>query len=347
MYNASMFTLFFAGETEEILTPPDWQNLKKSLAPQVMLFWDHAKPEVLKRLNDIHRHNPYTGRQEPLRILLRLDNSDCSRDTGLLQDQLRDKIEDANITAVFAGNEWDNAFDFRWHPPSGAPADWGNQPRPGEMSPIEIVARRVLHVAEALEDMGVEIISPGFTARGYTEDDAPDPGLHTWRELMAPVMYGYDSPVTGNGVHFYDGGWWVKDPEPPELGKPITHEEVLAWGNALAGARVATSTNVSRFMQAVRFWSGFHHHLTYWDEVNTFNSGMTELEHMEACLGKSKLLIHHVNPEGYHLGERVAMLCPFVANGIPNQWPAQYLMRSAAAYEMVRLHMEEEGYRDA
>ena len=100
-------------------------------------------------------------------------------------------------------------------------------------------------------------------------------------------------------------------------------------------------------MHAVRFWSGFHHHLVWLDEANTKNASMSEEEHMVACVGKSKLLCHHRNPMGRALGERVEMYSPFVSNGTPNHWPAQYLMRSPGSYELVRMHMEEEGYKDA
>lgn len=351
MYDVSMFTGFYPGG----IPAEDMAKFKRSLMPQVLLFWDQATPELLRELNQILRHNPVTGKDEPIRVWLRLDNPDLNRNPGILQGQLYNKLDAGDVRGVFVGNERDDPWSFRWHDRAGKPADWGNRPtEPGEPSPLMRLAAQVLKTAEALDELVPHIISPGFRMRGFTEDDAPDPGLHSWRELMAPVLYGYDSPINGNGVHFYDYDWWVKDPPMPtpiKLNEDgnlyLEIEEAGRWANALVGARVATWTNVSRFMQAVRFWSGFHHHLTYWDEVNTGNSRLTEQEHIEACIGKHKLLLHHQNGEGYRLGERVAMYCPFTFNGIPNAWPAQYLMSSMATAETVRAHLIEEGYRDA
>lgn len=349
-YNASRFTMFYP----DAMSAEDMVNFKRSLSPQIMLFWDQATPDALKRLSQVVRHNPYTGKDEPVRVLLRLGEEAFNRDAGKLQDEAYDKTAAGKVTTAFMGNEIDAPFSLRWHDRNGQSVDWGNTNGRGEMSPLNQRVNKVLRAAGALDGVIDNLISPGYIMRGFSEDDAPDPGLYSWRELSAHVYYGYGSPINGNGVHFYDYGWWLRDPAEPVPAKVnadgnlyLEHEAAEHWANALVGARVATWTNVSRFMHSVRFWSGFHHHLCYWDEVNTFNSALSEAEHIEACIGKSKLLIHHKNGEGYQLGERVAMYCPFTFNGIPNAYPAQYIMRSKETIEAIRAHMIEEGYKDA
>jgi hypothetical protein len=357
-YDASMFTEFFPQPP----TPRDLQNYERSLAPQVMLFWDNAEDMIPLFCRKRHIRK-YKGKstEEGTRFILRIPNDLAINHRAELAPQIQSKQQAARrtggqIVAILCGNEYDLDWDMRWHAPDGTVPDWGNTlaaPEEPGLIDAQDASSYTLGTATELEFSGCDLVSAAFSMRGYTEDDAPDPGLFSWREDVGPSYYGYGSPITGNGVHYYDTGWWEHDPNLPvytDTTPSGQHTYTLAqlhdYAEALVGARLATQTNVQRFKHAVRFWSGFHHHLLYWDEVQTKNSKYTPAQHMEAIVGKSKLLIHARNPLGYQLGERVAMLCGFTSNGLGNAYPAEYVMTDPACYEVVRQHMMEEGYTD-
>jgi hypothetical protein len=325
-----------------------------------MMFWDAADDARIDLFSGIKRRNMRSGRKEGASIYLRLERDDLERGPQKLKAELIHKIERATqiggrIAGVFIFNEEDRFFDFRWRLPNGKAPDWGNQRPandPATRSPLESLVADIARVVDYLDlrdelpDRAPVLISPAYIMRGFTEDDPPDPGLFTWREITAPLFYDPDGPVTGNGVHFYDYGWWERDP-PPVASQDLTSPDAFnRWFDKMIGARLATFVNVSRFKQAVRFWSGFHHHLTYWDESNTENEDQDELWHMEACVGKAKLLIHSKSPQGYVLGERVALFTPFTSNGVPNAYPAQFIMRDRRCYDLVRVFMRENGAPD-
>lgn len=348
-YTAGGFTLSFPQGFEQD-NGASWDNMIRSLTPQVQLFWDQATLDVLKDLAAVKRTVKRDGVnvQEPLRVILRLDAQQS--DQMLAQDiqgMYRQKA------AMFGGNppviirNEQDPKDLTW-----AATDWGIDDTPAWFFRFKAKA-----LTSILDGAGAPVILGALSMHGYTEDDAPDPGLFVWREKYTSPMA---MSVMGYGVHYYDGGWWVHDPEPKpqkaysqierhgETNFIVTgyyEDELEAYINNLLGARLATQTNVQRFMQMVRFWSGFYHLPIYWDETNTNNGSMSQVEHMEACVGKSKLLIHHVNPTGVQLGARVAMLSPFASNGLANAYPAQYIMTDPACYEVVRQHMIEEGYQ--
>lgn len=346
MYNASMFTTFMA----ERPSPAELGMFRHSLAPRVMLLWDQADDDTIIKLCDIPRYRSGNGHfADYTHLVLRMGPDVLMRTDEVIQAQWAQKQRSAGnlLDAIVVDNEWDEGICWRWHDTKGKACDWQNTPPGiGQMSLIERKAHMIGATAALLKRTLVSkhiptFVSAAYSMRGYTEDDAPDPGLFTARELTGPDYYGYKSAISGNAVHYYDGGWYV--PDPPY--QPV--DGWRAYMERVVGARLATQTNVHRFKQAVRFWSGYHHYPTWWEEVNTMNSGMSEVEHMQACVGKSKLLIHSVNAEGYYLGERVACLAPFTTTGLGNAYPRQYVMSSADSYEVVRQHMMEEGYTDA
>lgn len=339
-YDASKFCLFFPDRP----TAQDVRNWHNSLCSNVMLFWDQA-PEFIPIFAGQHN---YRGHVHGTRYYLRMTNELVAAGNPILNDYgIRNRIAQkmgGEIAGLFLGNEWDSPWDMRWHLPDGSIPDWGSQRQPPLNMNTWGIRYAVMHMARQLRGVAPVLIQPAFESRGYTEDDAPDPGLEYWRSIFENMWDDAAPNTVGNAVHYYDGGWWEHDPEaPPMLNQG--YFDFMKYAEALAGARCATQANVHRFMQAVRMWSGFYHHLIYWDEVNVKNGALSELEHMESVIGKSKLLIHHVNPLGYKLGERVALLCPFVSNGLGNAYPEQYIMEDPACYELVRQHLLEEGYK--
>ena len=336
-YDGRGWTLFFPEPPDDL----DMANFQRSLSPQVQLFWDTATPALLARFASIKRRR--RGVYEGVRIILRIMPKDLDRPRHVLRAQFEQKQHWAGgqIIAVLCGNEPDPQC-LRWHMPNGQPCAWSNEPdQPDGSSPWSREMALVLQCATNLDGYGIHLVSPAYQMHGLSPDDPADPGLFSLRELAQPVYYGYDSPITANGVHYYDHGWWERDPPPPPEG--ATRERWIAWAITTAGAKIATHHNTSNFKQAVRFWSGYHHHIIFWDESNTFRTAYSEAQHMEACIGKSKILIHDRSAEGYRVGERVAMFSPFSSNGLANHYPAQYVMRDPGSYEMVRRHLIEDG----
>lgn len=337
-YTADGFTLAYP----EPLTEEEWARFRHSLAPQVMLWWDQATAEVCGRFAQITRRHAERPGEQSVRIILRLPTEMLTQPMGPIRTELlyRQRVARGCIAALILGNEWDADLSFRW----GAPT-WGNQrPNNWEASPIEQWANRIGHAAHSLSGCGVALVSPAYRMRGFTEDDQPEPGLFTARELTGWDYYGYASPIAGNAVHFYDYDWTHDDPPPPEASAET--RAWVDWAARLAAVRVSNQVNVDRFKHWLRFWSGYHHHPLYIDESNTNNERWSAQQHMWACIEKSRLLIHEENAEGYKLGERVAMYSPFAMNGLANYYPAQYIMRSESCYDLVRQHMDEEGYYD-
>lgn len=333
-FDASMFTLFYP-EPPDGDNGVDMTNLRESKVKRVMLLFGAA------------RNLQWLDRYRGFELVLRLQDEDL-RNPYECQEVLRRAVtHGARIVAVIVGNEIDANYDLRWRLPNGDPADWGNVGKPGEPSSLARRVDEVVVAADNLEDVaawaGITLVSPAYIMRGYTEDDAPDPGLHTWRELSAWAYYGYNSAIKGNAVHFYDDGWRVPDPPGEDEHNPWTPAGWQDYAHRLAAARVATATNIQRWMQAVRFWSGYHHHLTWWDEVSCHGANLSANERMWTVTSKAEMLITHRNPEGYVLGERVAMFCPFVSNGTGKNYPAQYIMRDKDAYTTVRRFMEAYG----
>lgn len=342
-YSGRGFCLSFP----EPMAAQDRTNFVQSLSPYAMLWWgaSGADEGTLRFLGQQRR--TYHGQEQRVGIVLRMDPAMLLHSTDLLLMQLDRQITLSNkaIVGVVVGNEHEPPQPgLRWHLPNGEPVqDWGNRPRTPLRtdSLANITAVHVRRIAPVLRTRGIAVVAPGYSMHGYTEDDAPDPGLFSWRE----VTIGMTNSMDAADVHYYDTDWWVRDPEPPDAANINNPEAWREYANRLVGARTATQANVHRFMQAVRFWSGFYHVPIWWGEANTKNRRMGQMQHMEACVGKSKLLSGHRNPEGYLLGERVALFCPFTSNGLGNAYPAEYIMRDPRCYtEIVRPHLVAEGF---
>lgn len=360
---------YFTGMYPDPLSEAQWRSFKDSLMPQVQMFWDQADETQLRHFASImHKYKDSEGRVtiSPTRMILRVLPQDLGRIARApSRADLRQKQiwANGNIVAVILHNELDfmdsegKLIDERWHKRDGSPGYWANKPNPlSGMSYLEQEAEKMLAAAVNLSGLVPNLVSGAFLSRGRTGDDAPTPGAYTKRELLAPYLYGYNAPapfnpdmlnpINANGVHDYDFGWWEHDPPLP-VGNGLggySLRDLTDYAQALAAARVATFANTETFKQMVRYWSSYHHHMLYWDEANTFRTAYSPEQHMEACVGKSKMLIHSRNSEGYQLGERVAMYSPFTFNGTPNEYPAQYIMDTEGTTEIVRVHMMEEGY---
>lgn len=108
----------------------------------------------------------------------------------------------------------------------------------------------------------------------------------------------YEGHCQGNGAHIYGYGW----------------------------TSVVDSVRARFALQ--RAQEAFH--LPAWIDEAGFAHG-TPVERMRAVLDFGTLLLNHP------LGQRVEMLCPFVANGTPGgQWDPNYLMRDPACYDLLR-----------
>lgn len=363
MYGVDTFTLNFP----ELMDAQDWQNFADSLAPQVMCFLYPHPPlayfEQLRALTgSVRKRQTREGVvREHVRLVLFIDTAfmidACEHGAANLLDQLR-RVEatvyPGTLVGVVLGNEWDRYGDPNRSLQWGSP-NWGNGEEPGlplgKKTVIDLARYCTREIADRIRATGstTKLITGAYSMRGFTEDDLADPGLHTWRELLAPVWYG--SSIQGNAVHFYDYGWWVRDPERPQavaenldvVAEFMHGARIANYCEDLVAARLATKTNVDRFKHAVRFWSGYHHKQIYLRESNTNSGTMSEAEHMESCIGKSKVLLQH-NSNGRQIGERVAMYSPFASNGLGNAYPSQYIMRSHDSYIMLAQHMVEEGY---
>ena len=325
MYDISKFTVAFPEPT----TPAEEQSFEDSLAIQAMTFFGNATTDWIDRMTKIKRK--INGQAVPVRIALRLQTADLfGLGVYAIWDQLGQKQAAAvrngsKVVALFVGNELDDGLDFRWHGPLGQPTSWGNEhvgawDAQSEMQkrahPSTFVVHWLNNPGPARQPLGVPLIFPAVTMRPSSEDDAPLPGLFAWREeVILPIQEYAD----GFGVHYYDNGWWERD-------------------NVSA-----TQANVDRYKQAVRFWSGYYHKPIYIDETNTFRSAYTPEQHMEGIVGKSRLLLYGGSGDGYKLGERVEMLAGFAMNGLANDYPAQYIMRSPGCWGQIREHMLEEG----
>ena len=339
-YTAKGFTLAFP----EPMDSQDRENFARSAAPNVQLWWGSSGADsgTLGWLGQREVRAPWGI--EPVRIVMRIDEQDWhwyAHTPGKFSSDMaaRQSLSNGRIVAVILGNEPEPPGDgLRWRQADGYRVeDWGNQ---GSPSRIELYRVGLANMVRELASWNVQVVAGAYAQHGYTEDDAPDPGLFTWRELMLPIT----NRLHGHGAHYYGGGWWVRDPEQPDANGQFNPQAWREYARRLVGARLATQTNVNRFKHWVRFMSGFHHVPVWIDELNVTNGSMSQLEHMEAVIGASKLLAHARNPEGYLLGERVAMLAGFTSNGLANHYPVQHIMRDPRCYALVVEHMHEEGW---
>ncbi|HYP39344.1 MAG TPA: hypothetical protein VEX13_03205 [Chloroflexia bacterium] len=180
-FTKDKFTLFWSLPPDEL----DWQNLRASRARRVMMPFNIAfsRQDVLSRL-----------RQEGRRVVLRIEEHTYSTDgaPAAIRSRFRTMRQLVNIDAVIIGCEPDDLVPSLEY---GAPS-WG-QDHANEHQ------FRLDRVRAALQPEGVTLVSPGLMMRSISEDDAPQPGKVTWREIIAPAYNKCD----GNGVHIYGHKW--------------------------------------------------------------------------------------------------------------------------------------------
>jgi hypothetical protein len=180
-FTKDKFTLFWSLPPDEL----DWQNLRVSRARRVMLPFNIAfsRQDVLSRL-----------RQEGCRVVLRVEERTYSGDNDpqVIRSRFRVMRPLVTIDAVIIGCEPDDRVpSFRY----GAPS-WGQEHANEHQF-------RMDRVRAALQPEGVTVVSPGLMMRSVSEDDAPQPGRVTWREIVAPAYNRCD----GNGAHIYGYEW--------------------------------------------------------------------------------------------------------------------------------------------
>ena len=275
--NKSDFTLFFSLPLDET----DWQNLAASQVKRVMLPFSVATPDTLSRFA-----------QMGLRVVLRVEEGsygDPSAGGRIAQGVIAARSH-AVIDAVIIGTEPDAGPDWTF-----GSRNWGQERAFAHRSAFD----RVRH---ALQFARIRAISPGWTTRSVTEDDPPQPGRTSWREIMSgPEIlqdgtrsFGYQD-ADGCGVHFYQ-------------------------------YRLVSAVDELRFKFYLKEQAELWHKPLWIDEVNIDNGD--PLTRMRACIAMADMLVS--GP--FATGPRVAMFCPFVSNGDAHGWSPGYLMRDPACY---------------
>lgn len=276
----SDFSLFFSSP----LDPPDWHNLDTSGVGRVMLPLNLATAATLDGL-----------KARGVRVVLRTDEDYYSDDApSRIRGLLRRAQQRAEVEAVIVGVEPENAQTLTY----GA-GTWGQQW-------AYVHRKRSDAVRAALQGLGVKVISAGWTMRSISEDEAPQPGKVTWREIVTAseagvggrADFGYnDDEYDGAGCHIYQYGW-------------------------------QSFVDVVRLKFALKEAQSLFHKPLWIDELGISSGG--QLQRMAAYLDIATMLLTHP------LGERVEMLCPFISNGNGIGWDPGFLMTDPACYRLVR-----------
>lgn len=237
-----------------------------------------------------------------IRIVVRVGEGDYYDD--LAPGRIRNAVLRAQlfcpIEAVIIGNEPENALDFTYGSNTFG-ADFAYLHR-----------RRFDQVRVALQVVGINVVSPAQTMRSISEDEPPMPGKVTWREICClpdssltevQGQFGYLS-ANYNGVHLYGYGW---EGYVDEL----------------------------RMLFALKEAANLWHKPLFVDEIG-IGGNATPLQKMAAYIAVAEILLSTQDGKQHPLGQRVAMLSPFVSNGEPHgQWDARFLLRDPAAYALL------------
>lgn len=177
MYSRSLFSLFFSLPLDDT----DWRNLTTSGVKRVMLpYWVvKAHPEQLQRLASMG-----------VRLVVRLANGESDTIITICH-VLHAAAQLVVIDFVIVGNEPDSGIDFS----RGSPT-W-HQER------AYMNAGYVKEMVPALAAVGLRAVSPAWSMRSISEDDVPQPGLTTWREIVAPAY----QQCYAEAAHIYDYSW--------------------------------------------------------------------------------------------------------------------------------------------
>jgi hypothetical protein len=296
MFDISRFGLFFSW----ILSEADWTNLERSQVRMVMLPWneDISDDATLRR---IARLRP--GGQE-VRVVLRIFPEELDTHVGTLQGRMMHVQSLCKLEAIQIGNEPDEGIDFSYG---------GEEWKPERIYKEHLP--RLLAIKAALQNHGVQLITPGWWNRPIGEDGPPWPGQIALARDCAPVYNQFD----GAGVHIYEGGW--PNLPSPDPARPEYYGSWIDW---------------ARFGFKVGYYQSLWHKPVWIDEFNV-NPGdqkpMPQTYHMAACISAAEAIMR-----SRKLRPRVEFFAPFVSNGYKESfaYPLKYIMDDPECYELVR-----------
>lgn len=249
-------------------------------------------------------------------VILRLNDHDAGT---VPIDKLRRDLEQKrwacpNIDVLILGCEPEVGIDMRY----GSPG-WDGAERAWPH------AQRVADLAEALAMPKLQLVTPGWECRVKGEDDVPQPGVVSWRDYCGEAYQHHN--IAGHGTHIYGYGF-----------KSQVDEHRVKW--LLRGAK-----------------ERFHRGPIYIDEVGFASGGPAQrMEQFVAFLRWLQNDLH--DPQRIKAGrppllERVALICPFVANGNPldahgnKVWDPNWLMRDPASYALLGAFVRGLGQKQA
>lgn len=177
MYTRSYFTLFWSIPPDDT----DWLNLNTSGVKRVMLPYMlvKTKPDVLAHLASLQ-----------VRVVVRLANGEPDP-IDTICHVLQAAAHTVSIDFVIVGNEPDSGLDWR----DGAPT-WGQDRAYQHVAYVNAIV-------PALTAVGLQAVSPAWSMRSISEDDEPQPGVTTWREICEPAY----EKCMACGAHIYDYAW--------------------------------------------------------------------------------------------------------------------------------------------
>lgn len=275
------------------LSAQDWLNLAASKVSLVMLPLAYADAATLRRLSGLG-----------IRVIIRLTEDDYYDDfaPARIKKLVVAAAALCSIDAVIIGVEPDSGFVLSYDS-----KDWG-QSRAYEHR------RRFDAVRRALGGLGIAIVSPGYRlavtlttgalGRAISEDDPPAAGFRDWIAICTLPdrnnEFGYDE-ADGNGVHIYLYDW-------------------------------AGVVDELRSLIDGRWYTTLLHKPIWIDEIGVGNGHTSDTEKMRAYIAIAEILLSRKNARQHPLGARTELLCPFVSNGVPDGWPAYFLLDDPAAY---------------
>lgn len=289
------FCLFFPQPLDEA----DFKNLEASGVKRVQLFFRVAlnHPQMLKRLKAMG-----------VRVILRLEEPAQHEPIGdtyyaanawlWIRSGLLQIMQLVDVEAVIVGNEPEIPYDLTW-----TSTNWGNNPDPKwPQGKVWHHAHAFEQVRRSLSDLPIKVVSPGWSCQRMTPNDRPQPGRASWARICADSY----------------NGLFVQRPEEGEKIKNGAHVYVHNW---------KSEEDRNRFKWELGNELERCHRLVWINECNSNNG--TDMEQMAAIMEMCDITRSHPD------GGRVESFCPFVSNGLGNQWGAGYILRDLEAYRML------------
>jgi hypothetical protein len=273
------FTLFWSIQPTE----QDWRNLNASKVKRVMLTYDLALHDraMLAHLASLQK-----------RVVIRLTEENVFNIApAIIRQRLDDIVRTITVDAVILGCEPENGFDMEYGSPN-----WGNR---GDQPWVWHHAARVSLLHEALDGMPFKRVSPGWTMRSISEDEAPQPGVVTWAECTRMAYNKFD----GNAAHIYQYGW-------------------------------TSVVDELRFKFALKEAQARHHKPVWIDEVG-ISSG-SDVERMRAYIAIATMLLQHKLGDRV---EMLCPFISTGDPGDPPAWDGRLLIRDAEAYRLLGAFM--------